>query len=360
MGIPGAQKIKFTHELLKWNKEKNHRQMPWKGEKDPYKIWLSEIILQQTRVDQGLAYYKKFLDKYPAIHKLAAAKDEKVYKLWEGLGYYNRCRNMLQAARHILKKRNGKFPESYEEILSLKGVGTYTAAAIASFAFGLPYAVIDGNVLRVLARVFGIKKPVDSAAGKKYFSQLAGELLDKKHPGLYNQAIMDFGASVCRPVNPACSECVFKNYCYAYQHNFTGKLPVKVKKQKIKTRWLYYLVPEYRSRFYISKRMGNDIWKNLYEFILSENNSELPVNMLLKQAEQKGLLQKGMYQVQSISPLYSQQLSHQHIRGRFIHIRLVNPAKLPGIKAVYPKQLARYAFPKFIHAYLEEKRWFLP
>jgi A/G-specific adenine glycosylase len=359
VGKAGKHKIKFTQQLLRWDKEKNIRQMPWKGEKDPYKIWLSEIILQQTRVEQGVSYYNKFLSQYPTIHKLAAAIDEKAFKLWEGLGYYNRCRNLLYSARYIVKKLKGKFPDSYEEILSLKGVGTYTAAAIASFAFNLPYAVVDGNVLRVLARVFGIKKPVDSAAGKKFFSKLAHELLDKKQPGLYNQAIMDFGAVVCKPLNPACSDCVFKNNCYAYQHNVIGGLPVKVKKPKIKTRWFYYFVMEYRGRFYISKRTGNDIWKNLYEFILEENKSELPIKELATRVEKQGLPGKNLYRILSVSRLYHQQLSHQHIRGRFIHIRIKNPVKLAGVKAVYPKQLARYAFPKFVHSYLQEQSGFL-
>ncbi len=193
---------KFPALLMRWNRLQNTRQMPWKGEKDPYKIWLSEIILQQTRVEQGLKYYEKFVSNFPEVHKLAAAKDEKVYKLWEGLGYYTRCRNLIESARFISKNLNGKFPSTFDNILALKGVGHYTASAIASFAYNLPHAVVDGNVFRVLSRFFGIKTPIDSTKGKKLFTQLAIELLDKKKPGIYNQGLMDFGAVICKPQVP--------------------------------------------------------------------------------------------------------------------------------------------------------------
>jgi len=203
-------KKRFAELLIKWNKKENKRVMPWKGEKDPYKIWLSEIILQQTRVEQGLEYYNRFVKVFPEINKLAKAPDKKIFKLWEGLGYYTRCRNLITTARFIVKEKKGVFPQTYEEIISLKGVGPYTAAAISSFAFNLPHAVVDGNVYRVLSRVFGIKKPVDSTEGKKYFNGLANELLSKEQPGIYNQAIMDFGAIICKPSSPLCTACVFR------------------------------------------------------------------------------------------------------------------------------------------------------
>ena len=199
---------KFSRILQKWNREKNTRQMPWKGEKDPYKIWLSEIILQQTRVEQGLNYYNNFIKTFPDVHKLAKAPEEKIFKLWEGLGYYTRCRNLIASARYISKELKGKFPDTYEEIKALKGVGPYTAAAISSFAFNLPHAVVDGNVFRVLARIFGISTPIDSTEGKKKFTELANKLLDKKQPGFYNQAIMDFGAVICKPAPCLQSLCV--------------------------------------------------------------------------------------------------------------------------------------------------------
>ena len=230
MGITENLKRNFPAILLRWNNKKNTRQMPWKGEKDPYKIWLSEIILQQTRVEQGLGYYHKFVQEFSTIKKLAAAPENKVYKLWEGLGYYSRCKNLIESARFISKELNGVFPDAYDKILNLKGVGTYTASAIASFAYNLNYAVVDGNVYRVLARIFGIKKAIDTTEGKIFFTKLADELLDKKQPGIYNQAIMDFGAIVCKPVNPQCKDCAFKKYCYAFQKDEISVLPVKEKK----------------------------------------------------------------------------------------------------------------------------------
>ena len=192
---------------MEWHTKYNNRKMPWKGVKDPYKIWLSEVILQQTRVDQGMAYYERFVQNYPSIKDLAAAKDEAVFKLWEGLGYYNRCKNLLYTARLITNTYGGKFPSAYEEIIALKGVGPYTAAAIASFAFNKPFAVVDGNVFRVLSRLFAIDSAIDSSIGKQKFTALAQEVLDKENAGLYNQAIMDFGATVCKPINPHCNTC---------------------------------------------------------------------------------------------------------------------------------------------------------
>ena len=342
---------KFRALLLLWNCHQNTRKMPWKGEKDPYKIWLSEIILQQTRVEQGWKYYEKFIAIFPDINKLATAKNEKIYKLWEGLGYYSRCKNLIETARFISKKLNGKFPDKFEDILSLKGVGNYTASAIASFAYNLPYAVVDGNVFRVLSRVFGIRKPIDSTEGKKFFSQLAFELLDKKKPGIYNQALMDFGAIICKPQNPGCNNCVLKSHCFAFKNDLVNKLPVKEKKIKITTRWFNYLVIEYKGKGYIHKRTANDIWKNLHEFVLIETQSYASVNKILARAEKDNILKKDSYKLLSVSPLSFQQLSHQKIQGRFIKIALKQEFVLPGFKPVSSKQLLRHAFPRFINAY---------
>jgi A/G-specific adenine glycosylase len=344
---------KFRTLLLQWNRHQNTRKMPWKGEKDPYRIWLSEIILQQTRVEQGWKYYEKFIAVFPDINKLAAAKDEKIYKLWEGLGYYSRCKNLIETARFISKKLNGKFPDKFEDILSLKGVGNYTASAIASFAYNLPYAVVDGNVFRVLSRVFGIKKPIDSTEGKRFFPQLAFDLLDKKKAGIYNQALMDFGAVICKPQNPGCSNCVLRDHCFAFKNDLVNKLPVKEKKIKITTRWFNYLVIESREKVYIHKRTANDIWKNLHEFVLIETPSNASVNKILAKAEKDNILKKGSYKLLSVSPLSFQQLSHQKIQGRFIKITLWKEFVLPGFKAVSLKQLSRHAFPRFINAYFE-------
>ena len=338
--------------------------MPWKGEKDPYKIWLSEIILQQTRVEQGLNYYNKFIKTFPDVHQLAKAKDSKVFKLWEGLGYYTRCRNLIATARYISKELNGKFPNTYEAIKALKGIGPYTAAAISSFAFNLPNAVLDGNVFRVLARVFGIDKPIDSTEGKKYFSALANELLDKKQPGLFNQAIMDFGAVVCKPVAPLCSSCIYKKKCSAFINNRVNELPVKEKKIIIRKRWFYYLLFEYKNepdpsiktqdyRVAIRQRTGKDIWRDLYEFPLIESAKELGEKSILQQAENKKWLLKKNYEVLDVSPLFKQQLSHQLIAGRFIKLRVTQKPKMEKDWIwVVKNKAGRYAFPQFINQYL--------
>ena len=355
----------FSRILLQWNREKNIRQMPWKSESDPYKIWLSEIILQQTRVEQGLNYYTNFIKAFPDIHKLAKAPEEKVFKLWEGLGYYTRCRNLIVTARYISKELGGKFPDTYESIKALKGVGPYTAAAISSFAFNLPHAVVDGNVFRVLARVFGIFIPADTSEGKKRFTNLANELLDKKQAGLYNQAIMDFGAVVCKPA-PLCDQCPFKKTCYAFLNNKIAELPVKEKKISIKKRWFYYFVFDNEGKTAIRQRTGKDIWQQLYEFPMIEIAKEQNIKTVLSEAEEKGLLQKDKYDAISVSQLFKQQLSHQLIAGQLI---LINLKKKPAYKSdpiapdsyrdgwlwIERKKLKKYAFPKFINLWFSQK-----
>lgn len=329
--------------------------MPWKGEKDPYKIWLSEIILQQTRVDQGLNYYHRFIETFPDIHRLAAAPDEKVYKLWEGLGYYTRCRNLIATARYISKELKGRFPDNYEDIKKLKGIGPYTAAAISSFAFNEPHAVVDGNVYRVLSRIFGIDKPTDSTEGKKYFNQLANELLDKEQPGKYNKAIMDFGAVICKP-SPLCDECPFQPHCFAYLNDKIQSLPVKAKKTKVQKRWFYYLVPQYKGNYMIRQRKEKDIWFDLFEFLLIETEQESDIKKILKDAEKKGWLQKSKYSVKAVSGEFSQQLTHQFIKGQFIEIKLtLKPAELKHQLWVTETSLDSYAFPRFINQFLQRK-----
>jgi len=328
--------------------------MPWKGEKDPYKIWLSEIILQQTRVDQGLAYYHRFINKYPDIKSLARAPDEKVFKLWEGLGYYTRCRNLIATARFIAKDLNGKFPESYETIRSLKGIGPYTAAAISSFAFNLPFAVVDGNVFRVLARISGVSIPVDSTTGKKYFTSLAEELLDKKQPGIYNQAIMDFGAVICKPVAPLCSQCPFRKYCFAFLNNKVNVLPVKEKKISIRKRWFYYFVMEHKGEIVLHHRSGKDIWQGLYEFPLIESGKELNKPALLRLLKKKKWFSDKTGSITGISPVSKQQLSHQLIVGQFINLQMKQRPKLGEEWFWIKKEKAKkYPFPGFINQYLD-------
>lgn len=344
----------FSITLLKWNSAKNDRKMPWKGEKDPYKIWLSEIILQQTRVEQGLGYYERILKAFPTIKKLAKADDNQVFKLWEGLGYYSRCRNLLETARFIVDKKKGVFPTAYEEIRALKGVGDYTAAAIASFAYNLPYAVVDGNVFRVLARIFGIDLPIDSTEGKKKFTELANTLLDKKEPGLFNQAIMDFGAVLCKPMPPLCGQCPFKKTCVAFAEGKVAQLPVKQKKIAIKHRWFYYFIPSFRGKVPVLIRTAKDIWQGLTEFPLLEVSGEQSLKVILKQAEKNGLLPKEGYKLEMVSPLFKQTLSHQLIAGQFISVQLKKkPALATHWKWIDRDELTKEAFPQFINQYLK-------
>jgi A/G-specific adenine glycosylase len=345
----------FTKVLLDWNKKTNDRPMPWKGEKNPYKIWLSEIILQQTRVEQGWGYYNRFVAAFPSIEKLAKAPETKVFKLWEGLGYYTRCKNLIATAQLVSKKYEGKFPDTYETILGLKGIGPYTASAIASFAYDLPHAVVDGNVSRVLARFFANDTPIDSTEGKKIFTALANELLDKKYPGIYNQALMDFGAVVCKPKLPLCGQCPLQKNCGAYLKTLVDVLPVKEKKVKQKTRWFFYFIVEQNGKIYVRKRGVKDIWENLYEFMLFESPEPTEVNELMKLPAFKKILGYRQFNVESISKLYSQKLTHQTIHGQFTRIELKKPAELDGYQPVSPKELDKLPFPKLITTYLKDK-----
>lgn len=343
----------FTRLLMLWDKKNNKRSMPWKGEKDPYKIWVSEIILQQTRVEQGMDYYLRFIKKYPTVKKLATAADNEVFKIWEGLGYYSRCKNLLAAARFIVETHKGKFPESYKSIRELKGVGPYTAAAIASFAYNLPYAVVDGNVNRVLARFFGITTPIDSTNGKQLFNDLATQVLDTNNAGLYNQAIMDFGATLCKPQLPHCVVCIMQNDCKAYAQNRVNALPVKEKKVLKKNRWFYYVIAEYENKFLIKKRTGKDIWHNLHEFILIETNTHQSPEQVIESAEFKAIAGKK-HTVLKISANFKQILTHQFIHAHFIHIKIYKLFTPGEMEWIAGNDLKKLAFPKLINAYLEQ------
>ncbi len=340
--------VDFTQKLLTWNTLKNTRTMPWKGEKDAYKIWLSEIILQQTRVEQGLEYYNKFIKAFPDVKKLAAAQEEKVFKLWEGLGYYSRCKNLIATAKLIVSRYKGCFPQSYAEIKSLRGIGPYTAAAISSFAFNLPYAVVDGNVLRVLSRYFGISTPIDSAEGKKIYTQLADALLDKNNPGTYNQAIMDFGAVICKPQNPLCSTCVQNKDCKAFQHGWVNNLPIKEKKLKKKTRYFYYFMIDINGKIFVRKRETKDIWQNLYEFVLHEADKPVEWSQSNTGSAIPELSDKSFY-IQNISPVIKQQLTHQTIVGQLIKISAGELKTIPGYELISQKKMGVLAFPKLIN-----------
>ncbi|HVI47099.1 MAG TPA: A/G-specific adenine glycosylase [Chitinophaga sp.] len=346
----------FSEKLLEWNQEVNTRTMPWKGEKDPYRIWLSEIILQQTRVEQGWPYYEKFISHYPDVKKLAAAPEEEVFRLWQGLGYYARCKNMLAAAREIASNHQGKFPETYEGIKALKGIGPYTAAAIASFAFNLPYAVLDGNVYRVLSRFFGIETPIDSTAGKKQFGELAQKLLPAQHAAAYNQSIMDLGAVVCKPQQPRCTECPLNRKCIARQQQLVNVLPVKSKKLQIKTRYFNYLLVEHGNNIYIRKRTASDIWQNLHEFILIETPTPVDFSALQETNSFRELFAQHTFSFVAATAPSKQQLTHQTIHSQFITLSVKKPLATSEYIAVPRKELNNYAFPKTITSFLHNKK----
>lgn len=357
METPNAQKRFFTKQLINWHHTDNNRQLPWKSEKDPYKIWLSEIILQQTRAQQGLPYYLNFTKAYPTIRKMAAANDEDVYRIWQGLGYYNRCRNMLATARYISNELNGKFPDTHEGIIALKGVGPYTAAAIASFAYGLPHAVVDGNVYRVLARFFGIDTPSDGTAGKKLFHSLAQELLYKEDSAAYNQAIMDLGATVCTPQKPLCYSCPLQKQCIAYKQDMIALLPVRAKKLKVKERHFNYLLLTNEDRIWVHKREGKDIWHNLHELYLIETDKPVGIVELQKIAAYKALAINGK---PMLIEGMKQQLTHQTIHSKFYSLAIGKPdaAVFEDGKWVYIKDLKKLAFPKTIVSFLEKNFYF--
>ena len=355
------KKTFFTKKLLEWY-HPDERPLPWKAIKNPYFIWLSEIILQQTRVQQGLPYYNKFTQKYPTIIDLAEAPEDDVFKLWEGLGYYSRARNLHFAAKTVASTHQGIFPTTYADIRALKGVGDYTAAAIASFAYGLPYAVVDGNVYRVLARFFGINTPIDSTIGKKEFSLLADELLARKQPALYNQAIMDFGATHCTPKTPNCSTCLHQKHCVAFQTEQVGDLPVKSKKIKKRDRFFYYLILNQGKDLYIRKRIGKDIWASLYEFPLIELKKQVEGLFLMEaledSSEWKTLFKDQPVLVKSVSRKYKQTLSHQKISALFLEIELKSSFfdEKNNLIAIERKKMKNFAFPKIISNYLEDKK----
>lgn len=295
----------------------NKRELPWRDITDPYRIWISEIILQQTRVNQGISYYLRFVERFPDVKSLADADEDEVLKYWQGLGYYSRTRNLHKTAKIITDKQDGIFPNSHSDILQLKGIGEYTAAAISSFAYNQPFAVVDGNVFRVLARIFGIETPIDSTTGKKEFSELAQKLLDKKEPGVHNQAIMEFGALQCVPVQPDCSICPLQTVCKAYKLNLVDKLPIKVTKTKVRERFFNYFYIEYQDKIFIQKRTEKDIWQNLYELPLFEADRLFEINEI---AESELFANIENLKISSSIPTFKHILSHQRIYARFFTV----------------------------------------
>lgn len=316
----------FSKKIIDWYHDFG-RSLPWRGTDDPYKIWLSEIILQQTRIEQGRDYYFRFIETFPSVIDLAHASEQEVLKLWQGLGYYSRARNLHAAARYIADELGGVFPNTHEGILALKGVGRYTAAAIASFAFKLPYPVIDGNVYRFISRLYGIATPINSNAAYNEFEALLNKLIDKKHPDLFNQAIMDFGSLWCKPTQPNCDDCPFRNECVALKQGTIDLLPVKAAPVAVKERWFYYFHLEWedkgRKLTLMHQRQGNDIWKGLYEFPLYESPSQLS-SQELEQQTRRFLQSINITKTERIltSEVMTHKLTHRTIRATFIHVFL--------------------------------------
>ena len=337
----------FSSILLAWY-EQNKRNLPWRHTKDPYKIWLCEIIMQQTRVAQGLTYYNRFVETFPTSADLARATEEQVLKLWQGLGYYSRARNLHAAA----KSMNGVFPPTYDGVRALKGVGDYTAAAICSIAYDMPYAVVDGNVYRVLSRVFGIDTPIDGTEGKKQFTELAQQLLDKQNPGDYNQAIMDFGAMVCTPQAPQCLMCPLVNMCKSYKEGTQEKLPVKALKTKITTRYFHYIYVEQGQYTWLHQRGAGDVWQNLYEPPLLETADGKFKRHSLQLSQWFG--RSAQVVPVSKTPL-KHVLSHRIIYASLYKVVVPPSRKLPEeFIQVQTKDLPKYAVSRLVQKLLEK------
>jgi len=335
-----------------------HRPLPWRETNDPYRIWISEIILQQTRVGQGYDYYRRFIDKYPDIIALSKAQEEDVLKLWQGLGYYSRARNLLKTAKNIVNDYNGIFPDTYNEVISLKGIGPYTAAAILSIAFNKPYSVIDGNVLRVMARYLAIKKPVADVSAKKEIASYLSSQIDKKKPGTFNQAIMEIGALVCKPGKPSCEKCPLSRDCKAYKLKKTSEFPVPGRKTAVVKRYFYYLVIRVRHKkgiyLYINKRTGTDIWKNLYDFPSLETSKQQSTLQLTKSKGWNDLFKGVNPKVVSVSEQILHRLTHRELIVRFIEVKITTGLKCKNnFLLIGSEKIHLYPVPRLIEKYLE-------
>ncbi len=343
--------MNFSKNLIKWYTI-NKRNLPWRETVNPYFIWLSEIILQQTQIKQGLPYYLSFINEFPTIFDLANAEETKVLNLWQGLGYYSRARNLHFTAKFIATELKGVFPDNYQELLALKGVGDYTASAIASICYNEPTPVVDGNVYRFLSRYFGIKTPINSSKAKKEFKNLAQELIDVNNPADFNQAIMEFGAKQCKPKNPDCNSCPFKSSCVALQKDLIKELPVKLKKAKIAKRYFNYLVIlSDDGKTIIEQRKYKGIWQKLYQFPLVETSKEVDLDLLQKESTFKNFIDKGEYS----ASLFNEEnivhkLSHQHLYTKFWIVTLKTLPK----KGISVKSIKDYPVPTLINNFINE------
>lgn len=341
----------FSKILNHWYSN-NKRELPWRQTKNPYFIWLSEIILQQTQVNQGLPYYMAFIEEFPTVFDLAKAKESKVLKLWQGLGYYSRARNLHVTAKYIVDVLNGRFPDNYQDLLKLKGVGDYTASAIASICYNESSAVVDGNVYRVLSRYFGIETPINTTKGFKEFKLLAQELIDTKDPAEYNQAIMEFGAVQCKPQNPVCESCPFQTSCVAFEKKMIPQLPVKNKPNKASKKHFNFLVILSKDQKTIfEKRQGKGIWQNLYQFPLIESKKELLHREIMVVLKDNKFLKDNLFEVSLFNEtVITHKLSHQHLYTKFWIIS-VDEIKQEGISV---KDIHNYPVPILISNFIDD------
>ncbi|NVO18714.1 MAG: A/G-specific adenine glycosylase [Bacteroidetes bacterium] len=349
----------ISQTLISWYHQ-HKRNLPWRSTTDPYKIWLSEVILQQTRVSQGMDYYYRFLERFPDVFSLASAEEQDVLKLWQGLGYYSRARNLHHAAKTVVQEYGGQFPRSYEGLLKLKGIGEYTAAAIASIAFDIVVPVIDGNVARVLSRIHSIEEPVNSPAGMKRLRQIASELIPANDPATFNQAIMEFGALHCKPSNPECRSCPLRLECSALKTNSVAEFPRKIKASVVKELFFYYLVIQYsindETFVLLNHRQKQGIWKNLYDFPLIESSSALEVGSILDSPVFQNLIPATSIIKLNFSSEYIHLLSHRKITAQFIRIDLDSPPANMGSFGGSPvSEVDKYPVSRLVERYLEEE-----
>ncbi|MDR1526573.1 MAG: A/G-specific adenine glycosylase [Dysgonamonadaceae bacterium] len=344
----------ISKKLLDWY-DLNQRELPWRNITDPYRIWISEIILQQTRVIQGLEYYNRFVLRFPDVQALAEASEQEVLKYWQGLGYYSRARNLHAAARTLVDEYGGEFPHNYADVLRLKGIGEYTAAAIVSFAWNQPYPVVDGNVFRFLSRLFAIDEPVDTAQGKKYFTELAAELMDRSQAGAFNQAIMEFGALQCIPSAPDCGVCPFQNECMAYASRSIARYPVKRNKTQTQDRYLYYFHIHDTEHLYIKQRCGKGIWRNLFEFPVIESETPLTFEELIRITPLKEWVTDepaGAFHVRIENRKHV--LSHRVLYATFFELAVKHLSDPPeGFIQITPAEIDNYPVHRLMQFYLD-------
>lgn len=348
----------WSEKLIAWYSV-HKRDLPWRNTKDPYVIWLSEVILQQTRVQQGLPYFERFVEQFPTVHHLANATLEEVMQCWQGLGYYSRARNLHEASKQLVQQFGGVFPASYDQLRSLKGVGPYTAAALASFAFDLPHAVVDGNVYRVLSRHFGLRLPIDHAPSQKTYTELAQKLLPKRYAADFNQAIMEFGAMHCLPLHPDCEACIFKTSCQAYNKGEVDLLPIKAGKVKVRDRYFNYVLLQKDGGVFMKERKGKDIWQNLWDFELIEADGFVGEADIVAHIQQKFSFSRAEFSVQLHSEDFNHILTHQRIKARFWQVQIFSNLHDEELKFVAANALGNKPLPRLIEKFLNTYRQWL-